>query len=150
MSYTWQLLEAKVDYQEGEGHAFVLDHCWGLMRFQQKWMDEHRKIEVHRMSKAPSAKNQVSINLEDDDGDALEPSPLKRPIRRNAKEANKKAKSNEQGENEKESSKICSELEEFRARRLESDRIKAEQLKLLIAIEQKQVALREKEIELQA
>ncbi|KAL6140435.1 hypothetical protein ACLB2K_058734 [Fragaria x ananassa] len=98
------------------------------------------------MSKAPFAKNQVSINWEDDDGDTPEPALLKRPIgRKAAKEANKKAKSNEQGsENKKESSKIRSTLEEFRARRLESDRIKAEQLKLLIATEQKQVALREK------
>ncbi|XP_020266391.1 glutathione S-transferase T3-like [Asparagus officinalis] len=104
-----------------------------------------------RIFKAPT-KNQISINLEDDNGNAPEPAPLKRPIgRKAAKEANKKTKSNEQGDDdEKESSKVRSELEEFRARRLESDRVKAEQLKLLIDIEQKQVALREKEIELHA
>ncbi|XP_020268271.1 uncharacterized protein LOC109843727 [Asparagus officinalis] len=151
MSYSLQIQEAKTVYKDKEGHQFGFDHCWTLLRFQQKWMVEHKKIEATRIFKAPT-KNQISINLEDDNGNAPEPAPLKRPIgRKAAKEANKKTKSNEQGDDdEKESSKVRSELEEFRARRLESDRVKAEQLKLLINIEQKQVALREKEIELQA
>ncbi|XP_020262856.1 glutathione S-transferase T3-like [Asparagus officinalis] len=152
MSYSLQIQEAKTVYKDKEGHQFGFDHCWTLLRFQQKWMVEHKKIEVTRIFKAPPAKNQITIDLEDDNGYASEPAPLKRPIgRKAAKEANKKAKSNEQGDDdEKESSKVRSELEEFRARRLESDRVKAEQLKLLIDIKQKQVALREKEIELQA
>ncbi|KAL6126077.1 hypothetical protein ACLB2K_074128 [Fragaria x ananassa] len=110
-------------------------------------MIEHENIEASK----PSTKNHVSINLEDDDGDSPEPAACKRPIGRKAtKQAYKKAKSNEQGRKNEEPSKIRSELEEFRARRLESDRKKAEQLELLIAIEHKQVALREKELELQA
>ncbi|KAL6191805.1 hypothetical protein ACLB2K_038194 [Fragaria x ananassa] len=111
------------------------------LRFQQKWMIEHENIEASK----PSTKNHVSINLEDDDGDSPEPATCKRPIgRKPAKQADKKAKSNEQGRENEESSKIRSELEEFRARRLESDRKKAEQLELLIATEQKQVALRKR------
>ncbi|XP_020258922.1 uncharacterized protein LOC109835353 [Asparagus officinalis] len=139
MSYSLQIQEAKTVYKDKEGHQFGFDHCWTLLRFQQIWMVEHKKIEATRIFKAPT-KNQISINLEDDNGNAPEPAPLKRPIgRKAAKEANKKTKSNEQGDDdEKESSKVRSELEEFRARRLESDRVKAEQLKLLINIEQKQ------------
>ena len=31
-------------FKKVEGHAFQLEHCWRIMRFQQKWMDEHQRI----------------------------------------------------------------------------------------------------------
>ncbi|KAM5574369.1 hypothetical protein ABKV19_013708 [Rosa sericea] len=45
--YTEQdkIVEAKETFKKKEGHAFVLDHCWVILRFQQKWMDEHQNIE---------------------------------------------------------------------------------------------------------
>ncbi|XP_062010574.1 glutathione S-transferase T3-like [Rosa rugosa] len=96
--YTEQdkIVEAKENFKLEEGHAFVLDHCWVILRFQQKWMDEHQKIESKKKLKAPSSKAADSINLEDDDTEAPEPASLKRPIGRKAtKEAIKKAKSKE-------------------------------------------------------
>ncbi|KAL6225194.1 hypothetical protein ACLB2K_004045 [Fragaria x ananassa] len=119
-------------------------------QFWKRVTEYYEKHKTWAASKT-STKNHVSINLEDDDGDSPEPATCKRPIgRKAAKQAYKKAESNEQGRENEESSEIRSELEEFRTRRLESDRKKAEQLELLIATEQKQVALREKELELQA
>ncbi|KAL6128601.1 hypothetical protein ACLB2K_071956 [Fragaria x ananassa] len=130
--YTRQdkIVEAKETYKKEERYAFVLDHCWVVLRFQQKWMDEHQNLESKRQQqKVRSYKNHDSINLEDD-LEALEPASLKRAIRRKAaKEANKKAKSNDEGGANEKESKIHSELEEFRAKRLESDRIMAEQFK---------------------
>ncbi|XP_061998950.1 glutathione S-transferase T3-like [Rosa rugosa] len=145
--YTEQdkIVEAKEMFQKKEGHTFVLDHCWAIMRFQQKWMDEHQKINAKRKFKAPD-----SINLEDDDVEGPEPAPLQRPIgRKAAKEVIKKAKSKEQVSENETPSKSTSKLEEFMAKKLESERIRAEQFKLLLDTEQKQVALREKEIEIQ-
>ncbi|KAL6178453.1 hypothetical protein ACLB2K_049971 [Fragaria x ananassa] len=117
----------------------------------QKWMDEHQNLESKRQQqKVRSSKSHDSINLEDD-LEAPEPASLKRPIgRKVAKEANKKAKSNDEGGTNEKESKIRSELKEFRAKRLESDRIKVEQFKLLLDTQKKEVALKEKELELQA
>ncbi|XP_004293182.1 PREDICTED: glutathione S-transferase T3-like [Fragaria vesca subsp. vesca] len=147
--YTEQdkIVEAKETYKKEERHAFVLDHCWVVLRFQQKWMDEHQNQESKRQQqKVRSSKNHDSINLEDD-LEAPEPASLKRPIgRKAAKEANKKAKSNDEGSANEKESKIRSELEEFRAKRLESDRIKAEQFKLLLDTQKKEVALKRRNL----
>ncbi|KAL6140446.1 hypothetical protein ACLB2K_058745 [Fragaria x ananassa] len=70
-----------------------------------------------------------------------------RPIGRKAA---KEAKSNDDGGTNEKESRIRSELEEFRAKRLEIDRIKAEQFKLLLDTQKKEVALKEKELDLQA
>ncbi|KAM5551538.1 glutathione S-transferase T3-like [Rosa sericea] len=73
--YTEQdkIVEAKEAFKKEEGHAFVLDHCWVILRFQQKWMDEHQKIESKRKLKVSSSRATDSINLEDDDTEAPEP-----------------------------------------------------------------------------
>ena len=56
---------------------------------------------------------------------------------------------NQVGEDRDESSKVRIELEELRARRIENERIRAEQFQQLLATKQKHVELKEKKLELQ-
>ena len=114
-------------------------------------MNEHKRIEDKRKSRLYSSKASKLINLDDDNIEAPEPASLKRPIGRKAeKEAIKKAKViNQVGEDRDESSKVRIELEELRARRIENERIRAEQFQQLLATEQKHVELKEKKLELQ-
>ncbi|KAK9931834.1 hypothetical protein M0R45_019094 [Rubus argutus] len=114
-------------------------------------MDECQKLNAKKKFKTYQNGTPDSINLEDENEEGPEPAPLKRPMgRKAAKEVMKKAKSKEHvGDNENVPSTINSELEEFRAKKLESERLRAQQFELLIASEQRQAALREKEIEIQ-
>ena len=105
-------------YKKEEGSVFGLDHCWVILRFQQKWMDECQKLSAKKKFKTYWNATLDSINLEDENEEGPEPAPLKRPIgRKAAKEVMKKAKSKEHvGDNENVPSTISSELEDFRAK----------------------------------
>ena len=44
-----KVIEAKDFFRKEEGHPFQLDHCWNILRFQHKWMNEHKRSEDKRL-----------------------------------------------------------------------------------------------------
>lgn len=131
----------------GEMGAFVHEHCWNVLKYNQKWISFYtKKAATAKPRKTKKRKTAVSfqngsspINLEEDNGETSEPSCMERPIgRKSAKDLIK---------NEKTKSNVILELEELKQLRMEAERKKEERFQLSFSQEEKLIALKQQKEE---
>lgn len=135
----------------GEMGAFVHEHCWNVLKYNQKWISFYaKKAATAKPRKTRKRKAAVSfqngsspINLEEDNGETngetSEPSCMERPIgRKSAKDLIKK---------EKTKSNVILELEELKQLRMEAERRKEERFQLSFSQEEKLIAMKQQKEE---
>ena len=84
----FQIVNAKALYKNNNGRVFQLEHCWLILKDQQKWDDPKERSRTF----IPSTSDSISIG-EGDGGFGLgDTSNFERPIGRKVKRANKKNK----------------------------------------------------------
>lgn len=131
----------------GEMGAFVHEHYWNVLKYNQKWISFYgKKAATAKPRKNKKIKAAVSfqngsspINLEEVNGETSEPSCMERPIgKKSAKDLIKK---------EKTKSNVILELEELKQLRMEAKRRKEERFQLSFSQEEKLIALKQQKEE---
>ncbi|KAL3642385.1 hypothetical protein CASFOL_013200 [Castilleja foliolosa] len=80
-----KIQDSKALYQKIQGLAFPYEHCWNILRFQQKWLqviDKHKSKKKTKRFENDSPSNSSPIDLEDNECDVFTSS--ERPYGRDA------------------------------------------------------------------
>ncbi|XP_062019370.1 glutathione S-transferase T3-like [Rosa rugosa] len=139
-----KLQRAKKMYREREKVAFLQEHNWNILKYEQKWISfSAKKAAIATTRKRKSVNPEASLQnasspivLDEGNGATSEPSFMERPIgQKQAKDLLKKEKVKEN---------VASQLEQFRAFKRETERRKEERFQLSLSQEEKLYILKEK------
>ncbi|XP_050217467.1 glutathione S-transferase T3-like [Mercurialis annua] len=122
-----KIANAKILYQDISKGKFQFEHCWNILRFQPKWLEDcENKKPMKKKDKIHDNTYAAGFNLRDDNTTSTNFVDLERPPGRKAEKEKKKRKQ-KQMENESSDSYVYVQGQERLA--YEQEKLRLEQLK---------------------